>query len=108
VAFSPDATLLAVGTTHSITVCGTDTWDQKFSVPTNGDTTLSVAFSSDPLFLAAGTSGAIVHILNAVTGEELTKLTPHTGAVTTLAFSADGLLLASGSADGTVRLWGIK
>ena len=107
-AFSPDATLLAVGTTNGITVWGTDTWDQKFSVPTNGDTTLSVAFSSDAVFLTAGAGGNIIHILNAATGEELAKLTAHTGPVTTLAFSADGLFLASGSADGTVRLWGIK
>jgi len=108
VAFSPDATLLAVGTKNSITVWGTDSWDQKFSVPTNGDTTLSVAFSSDAVFLAAGTAGNIVHILNATTGEELAKLTAHSGAVTTLAFSGDGLFLATGSTDGTVRLWGIK
>jgi WD40 repeat protein len=108
VAFSPDATLLAIGTTSNITVWGMDSWNQKFSVPTNGDPTLSVAFSSDLVFLAAGTSGNMVHILDAATGAELTKLTAHSGAVTTLAFSGDGLFLATGSADGTVRLWGIK
>jgi WD40 repeat protein len=108
VAFSPDATLLAIGTTNNIAVWGTDTWDQKFSVPINGDTPLSVAFSSDVAFLAAGTSGNLVRILDAATGAELAKLTAHSGAVTTLAFSGDGLFLASGSADGTVRLWGIK
>ena len=108
VTFSPDATLLAVGTKSGVTVLGTDTWNQKFSVPTNGDTVLSVAFSSDEVFLAAGTAGKIVHILNAATGEELSRLTGHNGPVTSLAFSGDGLFLASGSADGTVRLWGIK
>ncbi|HMD87928.1 MAG TPA: hypothetical protein VKF38_02085 [Anaerolineaceae bacterium] len=107
-AFSPDATLLAVDTKNNVTVWGTDAWEQKFSVPSNGDTALSVAFSSDGVFLATGSAGGMIHILNAASGQDVTKLTGHSAAVTALAFSGDGLLLASGSADGTVRLWGIQ
>jgi WD40 repeat protein len=108
VTFSPDATLLAAATKNSLIVWGTDTWDQKFSVPTNGDSALSVAFSPDGAFLAVGTTAGMIYIYNAATGQQLSKLTGHSGPVTSLAVSGDGLFLASGSADGTLRLWGIQ
>ena len=48
---------------------------------------------------------APVRLWDAVTGQEKSVLTGHTGGVGSIAFSPDGSTLASGSGDGTILLW---
>jgi WD40 repeat protein len=67
------------------------------------------AFSPDGALIAGGlfTGEVLVWQL----GPELTLEAPlvgHTAKVEGLAFASNGLLLVSGSADGTVRLWGVR
>jgi WD40 repeat protein len=64
-----------------------------------------VAFSPDGKLLAAGSSDQSARLWNLATGEELTLLVGHRGAVTAVAFSADSKTLATASADQTVLLW---
>ena len=46
-----------------------------------------------------------MRLWDAVTGQEKSVLTGHTGGVGSIAFSPDGGTLASGSGDNTVHLW---
>ncbi|MDE3258698.1 MAG: M60 family metallopeptidase [Gemmatimonadota bacterium] len=66
----------------------------------------SVAFSSEGTVLASGTWFSIV-LWDVETGDEISKLSGHTGHVHSLAFLDDGGVLASGASDGTVLLWDI-
>lgn len=53
---------------------------------------------------AAGYDGSI-NIWNAVTGEQLKRLTGHTNVVYSVSWSPGGRLLVSGGRDQTVRIW---
>ncbi|MDE0682738.1 MAG: sigma-70 family RNA polymerase sigma factor, partial [Candidatus Poribacteria bacterium] len=106
VAFSPDGTRLASGSTDMTvrlwnTTGGKDSMTlQKHTGPTN-----VLAFSPDGKMLASGSTDKTVQLWNTTTGEPLTTLTGHINGITALAFSPDGRTLVSGSTDGTIRFW---
>ena len=64
----------------------------------------SVAFSSDGVTLATGSSDGTVKLWNAVTQRNIATLRSESASV---AFSPDGVTLATGSSDGTVKLWDV-
>ena len=106
VAFSPDGTRLASGSTDT-TVRLSDTTGnrdsmtlQKHTGPTN-----VLAFSPDGKMLASGSTDKTVQLWDATTGKPLATLTGHKNGITALAFSPDGNTLVSGSTDGTIRFW---
>ena len=65
---------------------------------------LSAEFSGDSKRLVTS-AGSEVFIWTIPAGNQQTRFTEHTGAVTAVWISNDGKLTASASADGTVRLW---
>ena len=106
-AFSPDGTRLASGST--------DTTVRLSDTSTNNDAPITLrkhigwvnvlAFSPNGKMLASGSTDKTVQLWNTATGEPLATLTGHLSGIAALTFSPDGSTLASGSTDGTIRFW---
>ena len=107
VAFSPDGTQLASGST--------DTTARFWDTATTNDAPITLrkhtgwvnllTFSPDGKTLASGSTDKTVQLWDTATGEPLTTLTGHLSGIAALTFSPDGSTLASGSTDGTIRFW---
>ena len=69
---------------------------------------LSVAFSPDGAWLAAGTTKNDIRLWQAHSGTPDLTLQGHAAWVRSVAFSPDGTMLASGGDDQTIRLWRVS
>ena len=106
-AFSPDGTRLASGSTDT-TVRLWDTAtpnDAPITLRKHTGWTNALAFSPDGKMIASGSTDKTVQLWDTATGEPLTTLTGHLSGIAALTFSPDGSTLASGSTGGTIRFW---
>ncbi len=107
VAFSPDGTTLASGSTDSTVRL----WDltQPDAAPIilrgHDDAVRSVAFSLDGATLASGSNDYTVRVWDLMRLDVAPTIHNHEDVVHSVVFSPDGAMLASGSWDTTVRLW---
>lgn len=113
-AFSPDASALAVGGAVGLYLYDVETLDTLWSIASAAPVT-SAAFSPDGVLLAAGLDDGSVSLLSTADGSLLASLTPsRTSAsrVDALAWSAEdverGSLLAAGYGDGTLAVVNFK
>ncbi len=110
VAWSPDGTRLAVGTSVGIYLYDAETMRELRFMATEA-TVRSIAFGprsgndSDQSILASGGLGGTVQLWNAYTGERLRTLVGDRYYVNVVAFAPDGHLLAAAGHDGVVRLF---
>jgi WD40 repeat protein/transcriptional regulator with XRE-family HTH domain len=72
------------------------------------DAILSVAFSPDGSYVAAGSTNGEIHIWHVANWQQHVILQAHTDWVRSLVFSPDGRILASGGEDKTVKMWEIS
>jgi WD40 repeat protein len=116
-AYSPDGTLLAIGSTLGISIYQVDTLDEKLYFETDARVN-SVIFSPDGKTLVTGLDDNKVKIWSADDGTLLNTLQGHIDEnakedaeepeITSVALSTDGNLLAAGSTDGTISLWQVS
>ncbi|MYB02583.1 WD40 repeat domain-containing protein [Candidatus Poribacteria bacterium] len=106
-AFSPDGTRLASGSTDTtIRLWDTATHNDEPTILRKHTGWINVlAFSPDGKMLASGSTDKTVQLWDTATGEPLIVLTEHLSSIAALTFSPDGSTLASGSTDGTIRFW---
>jgi len=102
---SPDGQTLAMSPERSTV----QLWDARDGVLLrrleSENSSISVAFSPDARFVAAGSYDYTVRLWRVIDGSPVLTMTGHTDYVAEVAFSPDGQTLASASADRTVRLW---
>jgi len=109
VAFSPDGSLLASGSSdNTIKIWDVSTEQTLRTLPSHTNWVRSVAFSPDGSLLASGSNDKTIRIWDVSTGQTLRILPDHVSAVWSVAFSPDGSLLASGSGDDTIKIWDVS
>ncbi|TFK66216.1 WD40 repeat-like protein [Pluteus cervinus] len=83
-------------------------WEGARSVKSVNAEVLSVAYSPNGRYIAAGVEDGTVCIWDSRTSEAVHQpLNGHRTRVESVVFSPDNQLLASGSADGTIRIWSV-
>jgi WD40 repeat protein len=105
-AFSPDSTLLAVGTIDGrIVLLELPSGDiaAQFAI---GIEVWSLAFSIDGSLLASSGADSQIRLWNITEKRSLNTIAAG-GKIRSLAFSPDDILLASGSDEGIVKLWSV-
>ncbi|KIO18779.1 hypothetical protein M407DRAFT_31569, partial [Tulasnella calospora MUT 4182] len=108
VAFSPDARILASGSSDNIVRLLDTQTGAEVGEPLIGhsDRVWSVCFSPNGKLLASGSSDKTIRLWDPETQTAVGEpLTGHRFGVMSVCFSPDGKALASGSNDETVRLW---
>ncbi len=66
---------------------------------------LTIAYSPDGKYLAAGSENRTIKIWNISTQQEIVTLSGHAKGVSSIAYSPDGKYLASGSYDSKIKIW---
>ncbi|OCF43364.1 WD-repeat protein [Kwoniella heveanensis CBS 569] len=103
----PNSDTIAYGVGKKVIVATTSPDKTLFEVEDNKGDVLSLAFSSDGKYLAAGDAAGRIILID-VEKQETTvssRWTFHTGRVVALAWSSDGKRLASAGLDEVIYIW---
>jgi WD40 repeat protein len=104
-AFSPDGTLLAIGSSDVVELTDASDGTVLRILQGHSATVNAVAFSPDGTLIATASWDDTARTWDTATGTHRTTLTGHSSDVNAVAFSPDGTLIATASADRTARTW---
>ena len=107
VAWSPDGTRLAVGTSPGIWLYDADTGSEVSLLTGHTRRLHSMVFSPDGTTLASAGLDGRLRLWDVATGQERSSIRAHPRSVLSVAFSPDGTTLASDSYDHRVRVWDV-
>lgn len=105
IAFSPDGKHLATGTSKSVTLWDTKTWQPIATLDTVDFESLAFSPDGSRLIIGGTWPEQRIQIWDVETRELIVELSGHKSDVESFAFSPDGRLLASGGFDGVIYMW---
>lgn len=106
-AFSPDGSQLAVGSSSGVSIYNTQHLDKLISLDT-GTWVRTLAFSSDGKLLAVGLYDQSIRMFHLPSTQPEFTLIGHDGWVRQLVFTPDGTILYSVSDDGSLKSWNTR
>lgn len=108
-AFSNDGRLLAVSTVHQghIGIVATERWETIAHAQSLDSPFISLSFSPDGEYLAAGDDNGKVELWNVHPLKLIAVMGRHAARVKSVAFSPDGDQVVSSSDDKTIALWNV-
>jgi serine/threonine protein kinase/WD40 repeat protein len=107
VCFSPDSTLFATFSVHTLSIWKTDGWKLRCSVPRKNHAVPGFAqFSPDGSLIAASVESNLVQFIETKSGRPLARLEgPRKHDISWISFNVDGSLLAVANANDQIQLW---
>ncbi len=109
IAFSPDGTQLAVGTTIGIWIYDAQTYKIRSFLTAYAGYVTAIEYSPDGQILASGNSDGTIRLWNPKTGRNFAVLRGHKGDVNEIAFLPNGEMLVSNSSqDKKIHFWNLK
>ena len=109
IAFSPDGTQFAVGTTIGIWIYDVPTYKIRSFLTSHAGYVTAIEYSPDGQILASGNSDATIRLWNPKTGRNFAVLRGHEGSINKIAFLPDGETLVSNSSqDKKIYFWNLK
>ena len=101
--YTPDDTLLIVGTSRAVYVFDARTLTEIRHLETNA--TERIVLAPNGVVLAIGLQDGGLWLYEITTGEVIRHWRGHSNGIVALSFSSDSQMLASGAYDDTARLW---
>lgn len=109
VAFSPDGSLIAMGSSGGeVAIRHAEGGAMVAYIKADAQSIERVAFAPDGKYLVSGGADRVIKLWQVSDGQLVREFKGHTNGITSLAFNPDGTQFVSSGADDTVRVWNVS